>query len=196
MEKGSILHQRWVKPAHRRARGQRTAHLLLAFENPDTANQAITAGVKINQHRSRVRKLLQEPRRCAKCQIFTNGHFAADCKQTHDTCAKCSKEHCTEHCNITNPIFFFCSNCQAPGHATFDRLCPTFLQLKEQYDNWYPSNRFIYLPTADTKHGRKLVKRTLPLQSPSSLQNRLSKHPPFAPTNLSISCTPSPSPLL
>ena len=47
---------------------QRTAHLLLAFNNVEAANRAITNGLIICNRKCHVERAKREPIQCLKCQ--------------------------------------------------------------------------------------------------------------------------------
>ena len=68
LEPGGILNAQWIKPIYCRKQGQRTAHAILGYVQPEEANSAIRNGVIIAGKRVWAWKLLQEPRRCLKCQ--------------------------------------------------------------------------------------------------------------------------------
>ena len=83
LEPEGILSACWIKPTYRHKQGQRTAHGILGFAQPEEANLAIRNGVVIAGKRVWARKLLQEPRRCLKCQQIGATHIAAECEQAH-----------------------------------------------------------------------------------------------------------------
>ena len=73
-----------------------------------------------------VRKEIDEPRRCMRCQAY--GHLAKDCNSATDVCANCADNHPTARCDATNaPERHRCANCVAEGHPAWDRACPAFL---------------------------------------------------------------------
>ena len=95
-------------------------------------------------------KLLQEAKRCLKCQKFSTSHLAAQCPQTTDTCGTCgSKNHHTQACKVSGPAQYHCTNCNKLGHTSWDRNCSISethnnrLQQKNQETNmhFYPSSR-------------------------------------------------------
>ena len=123
LKDGSIIRAAWVKPVERRAKGQRTAYVTLTVAGVEQANAALR-GLTIAGQQVLVRRDLKEPQRCSKCQSY-DGHFARDCKATHDTCANCAGDHPTTRCKITDHSAYRCANCKEDGHAAWDRDCPT-----------------------------------------------------------------------
>jgi hypothetical protein len=83
---GSISSARYFKPAHRRTPRQTTAHMMMGFASHDAANHAIEHGIFVKAKHIFVRKLLQEPKRCVKCQSLDGKHIASECTFTHDVC--------------------------------------------------------------------------------------------------------------
>lgn len=146
LEPEGILSARWIKPTHRRKQGQRTAHGILGFSQPKEANSAIRNGVVIAGKRVWARKLLQEPRRCLKCQQIGATHIAAECKQTHNTCGNCGEDHCTTECSITDPSDYACKNCKGKGHAAWDRHCPSFVRANATFNTKHPENKYRFYP--------------------------------------------------
>jgi hypothetical protein len=47
LDPDTITLMKWIKPIHRRSKTQRTAHLIVTFNNADAANRAITNGLYI-----------------------------------------------------------------------------------------------------------------------------------------------------
>ncbi|KAI8993938.1 hypothetical protein BD414DRAFT_457207 [Trametes punicea] len=119
----AIARAEWIKPALRRRPGQLTAHLMLTLTDVHQANLALR-GLQIAGRRILVRRDLEEPKRCSKCQSY-EGHFARDCTAVRDTCATCAGPHPTSQCTIRDPNLFHCVNCQVDGHAAWDHNCPT-----------------------------------------------------------------------
>ena len=61
---------------------------------------------------------LKEPVQCYRCQKF--GHMTKECRDTKDTCRKCSEEHRTTECSNTERK---CANCEG-SHPTTYPGCP------------------------------------------------------------------------
>ncbi|KIM69864.1 hypothetical protein SCLCIDRAFT_101501, partial [Scleroderma citrinum Foug A] len=99
----------------------------------EEANKAIKNGLVILGPCYPVWKLLPEPTRCMKCQSFEGSHFAKDCTKTIDTCGTCAKNYRTKDCEFTSLEQHFCTNCQEPGHAAWDRECPVYLTKVKKY---------------------------------------------------------------
>jgi hypothetical protein len=140
---------KYIKPAHLRKNNQKVAHVTFGFNDRHAANTAIQAGLFVEGKHVSVRKKLTEPRRCLKCQKF--GHFVPDCKADVDTCARCSGQHRTSACDITNTVDFSCSNCvgaNAKGHGAADRNCPAFKTESDRILNRAPDNNYKYFPTS------------------------------------------------
>ena len=123
LAEGSIKQAAWIKPPDRRSPGQKTAFVALTVTGVDHANAALR-GLTLAGRRILVRRDLKEPQRCSKCQKY-DGHFARDCKATHDTCANCVGAHPTSLCANAEPHAHRCANCKEDGHAAWDRDCPT-----------------------------------------------------------------------
>lgn len=145
----SVLSAKWIKPPHRRTQGQRTAHLLIGFKTIEAANTAIRNGLYIAGKRVTNRKLIQEPRRCMKCQGIGGGHLAAECPQVADTCGTCAGAHRTETCQISDSRGYRCANCQTRGHAAWDRTCPAFLSSAARLTERNPDNKYRYFLSDD-----------------------------------------------
>ena len=66
-------------------------------------------------------KLLQEAKRCLKCQKFSTSHFVAQCPQTTDMCGTCgSKTHCTQAFPVDDLAQYHCPTATNPAmcHGT------------------------------------------------------------------------------
>lgn len=123
LKTGAIARAEWIKPAERRFAGQRTAFLMLTVTGVDQANTALK-GLTIAGRKILVRRDMDEPKRCARCQEY-GGHFARDCKAAHDVCANCADSHPTSQCGVAgDPYRYRCANCKEDGHAAWDRACP------------------------------------------------------------------------
>ncbi|CDO73956.1 hypothetical protein BN946_scf185043.g3 [Trametes cinnabarina] len=114
----------WIKPIARRHPGQRTTFVMLTMAGIEQANRAI-CGLTLAGRRVLVRRDLEEPRWCAKCQRY-DGHFARECIVEQDVCANCAGAHATARCNARDdPWTYRCANCATDGHAAWDKGCPT-----------------------------------------------------------------------
>ncbi|KAH9852663.1 hypothetical protein C2E23DRAFT_868502 [Lenzites betulinus] len=123
LKTGALGRAEWIKPMERRFPGQRTAHLMLTVTGIEQANIALK-GLFIAGRRILVRRDIDEPKRCARCQAY-GGHFARDCKAPHDVCANCAAGHPTSQCQVAaDPYKYRCANCEEDGHAAWDRACP------------------------------------------------------------------------
>ncbi|KAI0642047.1 hypothetical protein C8Q79DRAFT_888378, partial [Trametes meyenii] len=124
LKRGAITQAICIKPVERRSPGQRTAFLMLTVQGVEQANTALK-GLTLAGRRVLVRRDVNEPKRCARCQSYS-GHFARDCKAPCEVCATCAGAHSTSQCNVTGePRHYRCANCKQDGHAAWDRECPT-----------------------------------------------------------------------
>ncbi|EIW53563.1 uncharacterized protein TRAVEDRAFT_75838, partial [Trametes versicolor FP-101664 SS1] len=146
-----ILSGRWIKPENRRSSTQRVAHAILHMRSPESANHAIRNGLNIEGKTVSVRKLLQEPRRCLRCQKFNPAHLAADCTVKDEICGTCAGAHRTADCTVTEHMRRRCVNCDTTGHASWDRDCPEFIEKFEKLSARQPGNWYRFFPTADPR---------------------------------------------
>ncbi|EIW62817.1 uncharacterized protein TRAVEDRAFT_84003, partial [Trametes versicolor FP-101664 SS1] len=133
LKPNAIARAEWIKPAERRFAGQRTAFLMLTVTGIDQANTALK-GLLIAGRKILVRRDMDEPKRCARCQALSctklhttayGGHFARECKAAHDVCANCADSHPTSQCGVAgDPQRYRCANCKENGHAAWNRACP------------------------------------------------------------------------
>src|SRR5882724_3364203 len=79
----------------------------------------------------------KEPRRCLKCQSLTTNHLAASCDQWV-ICGTCGGKHHMVECAMITSNQFWCASCQTTGHASWDRLCPTFVATCKQLKSANP----------------------------------------------------------
>jgi hypothetical protein len=148
---GAIVSARFIKPTHLRSAGQRTAHLIMGFQSRESANTAIENGIFVEGKKVYARKLLQEPKRCLKCQTMDTNHIAAECKSIHDVCARCGAQHKTSVCEVQDQAAFRCSNCKGEGHGAADRRCPHFIDRLTRIQKLNPEHKYKYFPTSDPK---------------------------------------------
>ncbi|OJT13952.1 hypothetical protein TRAPUB_9491 [Trametes pubescens] len=146
-----ILSGRWIKPENRRSSTQRVAHAILHMRSPESANHAIRSGLNIEGKTVSVRKLLQEPRRCLRCQKFDPAHLAADCTAKDEICGTCAGVHRTADCTVVEHMRRQCVNCGTTGHASWDRDCPVFADKFEKLSARQPGNWYRFFPTADPR---------------------------------------------
>ncbi|OSC98665.1 hypothetical protein PYCCODRAFT_1447257 [Trametes coccinea BRFM310] len=123
LKAGAIVRADWIKPLPRRRPGQLTAHLMLTMADVNQANRALR-GLSLGERRIVVRRDVEEPKRCARCQSY-DGHFARDCKAEDNVCATCAGAHRSADCPVQDPQLFRCANCKEDGHAAWDHSCPT-----------------------------------------------------------------------
>ena len=145
LEPSTISMARWAKAPERRSPNQRTAHLLLSFNNADAANRAITNGLSICNKRCHVERAKREPTRCLKCQGWN--HYAKECTAEKDTCGNCAGPHRTSNCLVTDKK---CVSCKSDDHASWSRSCPAFLRKLDEFNIRNPDNSLQYFPTDDS----------------------------------------------
>ncbi|KZP21380.1 hypothetical protein FIBSPDRAFT_730516, partial [Athelia psychrophila] len=159
---GSISEIGWVKKVERCTTTQVVAHLKITFAKIEQANKAIERGLSIQGKGVNVRQMISEPQRCAKCQLYGHAnnkgapHFARDCTWTHDVCGLCGDMHRTSACMAQMPDRAQCANCKVNGrgdfrgHTVHSRSCPTFVEMKNRYDQRHGS-QYRFFVTDDTK---------------------------------------------
>jgi hypothetical protein len=145
LEKGSIIRARWAKPIARRSPSQRSAHLILTFNDVDTANRALTNGLLIFHSKVQVDKVKKEPIHCLKCQKWN--HYANECMAKEDTCSNCAEPHRSSQC--PNPLKRRCVSCNTDNHASWYRECPIFLKKMNDCNTKHPENVLPLIPSND-----------------------------------------------
>ncbi|KAG1879042.1 hypothetical protein F4604DRAFT_1579341, partial [Suillus subluteus] len=128
---------------------QRTAHIAITLKTKKAANQIIRHGISMEGKKVYGRKLLPEPTRCLKCQLFDRGHIAADCPQKHDTCGTCGADHRTSSCSADTQELYHCANCNTDGHASWSRECPIFITRWQVHKAKNEEARYKYFPMED-----------------------------------------------
>ena len=144
--RNTVTSIRWAKPLGRRSANQRSAHLILTFTNPESANRAISNGITICNRKCRTERLRREPLRCLKCQGWN--HMARDCIEPKDKCSNCAENHRSEECGQLKTITR-CVSCKSNDHASWSRECPTFLRKVEELNERNPENRLPFFPTTE-----------------------------------------------
>jgi hypothetical protein len=144
LEASTITATKWAKAIDRRSPNQRTAHLLLTFNNANAANRAIANGLTICNKRCRVERTKREPSRCLKCQGWN--HFAKDCIKEKSSCANCAQPHRTDSCLAKERR---CVSCKSDDHTSWSRTCPTFTRKCDEFNLENPENSLQFFPTTD-----------------------------------------------
>ncbi|KAF5327398.1 hypothetical protein D9619_004071 [Psilocybe cf. subviscida] len=72
IEVAHLISMRWIKPLERRREDQRFAHLMLTFNDAQSANNTIIRGVVIQGRRRATEKCKKEALRCLKCHTSGN----------------------------------------------------------------------------------------------------------------------------
>ena len=144
----SIITTRWIKLIERRTQGQRSAHLIAKFKSTEAANKAIRDGIVIAGKRTRARKLNKEPRRCLKCQRLNVQHLAATCTGT-ETCSTCGGKHRSTDCIERSSGKGYCISCKSNDHASWNRLCPKFIEATERIKRENPESTYKFFPDAN-----------------------------------------------
>jgi hypothetical protein len=121
---GAIVGARWVKAPARRAEGQRVAHMKVEFTDADAANHAIDHGIYWQGRHIKVRRSEEEVKRCLRCQKY--GHFVQVCTSPVEVCGRCTENHRTGDCGVTDVGVLKCANCGKEGHGAVSRSCTVF----------------------------------------------------------------------
>ena len=169
LERDSITSAKWAKAVEKRSANQRTAHLILSFNNADAVNRSTLNGMSICNRRCSIEKLKREPIRCLKCQGW--GHFAKDCIEHKDRCSNCAGEHRADSCIDLNRN---CASCNTNDHTSWSRTCPAFLKKLDELNSRNPDNLLQVFPTADLwswAPAAKLTPPQLPHTKPSQIQH-------------------------
>jgi hypothetical protein len=148
----SLLFAKFIKQKERRHSGQTLGHAIFGFSTREAANHAMVHGLYVEGKRVLARKLLPDPRRCTKCQAVGVLHVAADCKFERDVCGRCSENHWTSTCPVTDPKLLKCNNCRDKEtwpHTTADRRCPTFVAAVQKLHARTPGSQYRYFVTND-----------------------------------------------
>lgn len=148
LEPTTIISAKWAKAVNRSSPNQRTAHLLLTFDNTDVANRAITNGLSICNKHCHVERTKCEPIRCLKCQGWN--HYAKDCMEEKDTCGNCAGTHRTSICLATEKS---CVSCKSNEHVSWSRTCLVFLQKINEFNARNPAC-YSFSPQLTPGHGR------------------------------------------
>jgi hypothetical protein len=144
LEPTTIVSAKWAKAVNKRNLNQRTAHLLLTFDDANAANRVITNGLLICNRKCQVERTRREPTRCLKCQGWN--HFARDCIEDKDTCGNCAGSHRTSGCTVGEKA---CVSCKSKDHASWSRTCPAFTKRLAEFNVRNPDNSLQYFPTSD-----------------------------------------------
>ena len=144
-DRNTITAFRWAKPPERRSAHQRSAHLVLSFVNPESANRAIASGLMICNKKCQAERVRKEPIRCLRCQGWN--HMAKDCAEPHDRCSNCTDNHRSAVCMY--PDITKCVSCKSNTHASWSRECPTFLRKVEEFNERNPENILTFFPTTE-----------------------------------------------
>ena len=131
----------------------------------------LTDGLIVCQKWVYAEKCKKEPTRCLKCQGW--GHLSYACPQLYDTCGTCGDWHRTSACTNMNRLH--CASCKTHTHASWDRMCLSFMCRCEEMDGRLPENLMPYFPTAEpwthVSQQPKIATPTLTLPPPASLPN-------------------------
>lgn len=144
---GCVHNTRWVKNPARRREGQLTAHLVINFKSPVTANISIRDGLIINGKKVNVRKHEPDAIRCLGCQGW--GHVAARCPCDTVKCAHCAEKHDSNTCiHKDDPNKHRCANCKG-NHTAWDRTCPAAIEARAKLIERNPVLKYKYFLTDD-----------------------------------------------
>jgi len=146
----TIAKCKWLKSPKFWSKGQRFAHALVAVKGRLEASLLIQQGVIVEGQRFKVRKLMEEPKRCFKCQQL--GHMATGCKEIHEICSNCAGAHAGSECDKT-PDKYKCINClkakRPSNHASWDRECPSMSEEKKKKAERDPDSKYRFFPTEE-----------------------------------------------
>ena len=92
-------------------------------------------------------KCKKEPTRCLKCQGW--GHLSYACPQLYDTCGTCGDRHRTSACTNMNRLH--CTSCKTHTHASWDRMCPSFMRRCEEMDRQLPETEHAHHSCTDAR---------------------------------------------
>ncbi|GLB42955.1 hypothetical protein LshimejAT787_1204040 [Lyophyllum shimeji] len=188
---GAIVSASWLKRADHRSLKQTVASLKVVCSSAEAANHLLQSRVFVAGHLITIRKDVQEPTRCNKCQHY--GHIRNTCKN-EERCPSCaSSDHTTAECSIS-----FTPRCMSCGpnstHASSSRSCPIFKRLCDDLDHRFPENSMPFFPTGEAWTGPP------PHPNRPHLQQRAPRrtHPPSRATRIVLTMTflPLPSPPL
>jgi hypothetical protein len=143
-----IQEGRWLKPPHKRSRGQTYGHAQFGISMAKSANMIIRDGITIRGRRIRGRKPTHTPRQCVKCYQF-KPHIARECNHPHDVCGLCAEHHKTADCVINDRASRKCSNCAASGHGAVDNECPVYQQKLAAMRERNPDMAYPYYTTEE-----------------------------------------------
>jgi hypothetical protein len=145
-----IAHCRWLKAPKFWYKGQRFAHAVIGVKGRLEASLLIRHGVLFESQRFKVRKLLEEPKRCFRCQRI--GHTAAGCKEIHDICPNCAGAHAGKDCD-KSPRDYKCTVCLKAklrsNHAVWDKECPSMLAEKKKKAERSLDSSYKFFPTKE-----------------------------------------------
>ncbi|KAH7180003.1 uncharacterized protein B0J16DRAFT_374953 [Fusarium flagelliforme] len=71
------------------------------------------------------------PKFCYRCG--QPGHKKNECTHDERHCMKCSGDHDTQNCPLTDRKTFICSNCWDTGHGSFSPFCPHTASVQEHH---------------------------------------------------------------
>ena len=187
LEINTISKIRWAKPPNRRSPSQRSAHLILSFTNPESANTAISSGLIVCNKKCHVERIKKEPIRCLRCQGWN--HIARDCSELISKCGNCAENHSTEDCR--QPGKARCVSCKTDNHASWNRECPTFLRKVDEYNERNPDNLLPFFPAtahwtwsagetnlAQGQKNQNTYKKASTLGKQQATENREKSNPP------------------
>lgn len=154
LDDGIITSMRWLKPLHRRKKGQICGHIILKVTDATEANRMITLGMYVANKKLTVEKCNVDPVRCLKCQGYN--HFAKECVVNHDICGHCGERgHRTSACTNTTKVH--CTSCNMDDHPSYDRYCPTFLRKVADKNSITPENNLPFIQTDEAWTWNKTV---------------------------------------
>ena len=151
LKTGAITSVRWMRAPTNWRPDQKSAHALLTTNDTPTANSILKSGIIMEGSRLQARKLEEEPKRCFKCQKFTNKHTAANCQEITAWCPNCAGPHSTDNCQVIDRHKLSCIGCRSSGspdnHAAWDKKCPAYVQEKTRILDRHPEYEYRFYIT-------------------------------------------------
>ncbi|KAE9407129.1 hypothetical protein BT96DRAFT_933490 [Gymnopus androsaceus JB14] len=132
------------KKPEKRKQDQKVAHILVAFNTREAANQVIAKGMTVAGKWVYGQRDQRDPLQCMKCQQF--GHIAKECNSERDICGRCDGEHPMQTCTAHHDGFY-CAVCKLAGHAATDRNCPSLLNRLQETSQRNPDRNYRFYVT-------------------------------------------------
>jgi hypothetical protein len=188
--KAEILNLDWLT---RPRDNQREASVVIEFDNPAVANQAIDAGLIWNHEIHTVVFFCRDGRvkLCRKCQ--KTGHIQSHCPSKEFICGHCAKPHPTWECGSERgvPITTKCANCGG-AHRPTNPACPIKQEARKVADqiraqcppyHRVPLHFRSHATTAQEPAREPVPRRNPPLATTATLDASIHAPTPVAPVS-------------